>query len=148
MSIAVHIYEFVTPSDPITFLANDDKVAFVCATLLGNGKAGCNRLDENGKEISINSMLMFDPNPKETIEKELGMKLENFWELNKLKIKACFASFSYGKIEDRRTFDDAMQAITDEEKRKEFKAKHEDRNRSSSSQWVKGAWEYSDRIKI
>lgn len=143
-----NIYEFVTPSDPITFLADDDKVAFVCSVMLGNGKAGCHRTDENGNEVRVNSMLMFDPKPDETIEAELGMKLDAFWELNKQKIKECFASFAYGNIEDRKTFDDAMEAITDVEKRKAFKAKHEDRNRSSMSQWVKGAWQYADRIKI
>lgn len=143
-----NIYEFVTPSDPITFLTDDDKVAFVCSLVLGKGKAGCHRRDKDRNEVRINTMLMFYPNPDEIIEKELGMELNKFWDINKQKIKDCFSSFAYGNIEDRKTFDDAIEAITNDKKRKEFKAKHEDRNRTSMSEWVQVAWRFSDSIKI
>jgi len=71
---------------------------------------------------------------------------KEFLEANKPKIAECFKSFSYGSASDRQTFDDACDAITDPEKLKEFKAKHEDKNRSSMSQWVKGAWQYGERM--
>lgn len=142
----MNIYEFVTPSDPITFLADDDKVALMCAFLLGRGKAGCHRY-EKGNEVRINSMLMFDPDADKTLEKELGMPGADFIKKNRKKITACFDSFAYGDIESRHTYDDAVNAITDEKKLKEFKAKHEDRNRSSMSAWVKGAWDYAEGMK-
>jgi len=56
----MNIYEFITPSDPITFKADDDKVAFTCALLLGNGKAGCTNLKTGD---SIPTMLMFAKDP-------------------------------------------------------------------------------------
>ena len=142
------IYEFITPSDPITFLSDDDKVAFLCSVVLGNGKAGCKRIDENGKEIRLPSMLMFDSEPEKAIDDFLCEPLGSFFEKNKQKIKDCFDSFAYGTIEDRQKYDDALSAIADPEKQKEFKLKHEDENRSSMSQWVKGAWQSAKNIKI
>jgi len=52
----MNIYEFITPSDPITFKADDDKVAFVCAAILGKGQAGC---ENKTTGESLPTMLMF-----------------------------------------------------------------------------------------
>jgi hypothetical protein len=48
------LYEFVTPSDPITFKAENDKIAFCCALILGSGKACCTNVD-SGESIPKNS---------------------------------------------------------------------------------------------
>jgi hypothetical protein len=120
----MNIYEFITPSDPITFKADDDKVAFTCALLLGNGKAGCTNLKTGD---SIPTMLMFAKDPDKDIQEFIGGDFKEFLEANKPKIAECFKSFSYGSASDRETFDDACDAITDPEKLKEFKAKHEDK---------------------
>lgn len=143
----MNIYEFVTPSDAITFKTDDDKIAYACALILGKGKAGCHRRDENGNEVNLQTILIFCADPMPIIKEKLGMELDEFIEKNESKISECFLSFSYGKISERRTYDDAMEAITDEEKRKEFKAKHEDRNRTSMNQWVKGAWNIGEKLK-
>lgn len=135
------LYEFVTPSDPITFKADDDKIAFTCALLLGNGKAGCDNLDTGD---SIPTMLMFSKEPEKEIEKYIGSDPSDFINENKPQIAECFKSFSYGSAQDRQTFDDACEAITDPEKLKEFKNKHENKNRSSMSQWVKAAWDMGE----
>jgi hypothetical protein len=139
----MNIYEFITPSDTITFKADDDKVAFMCALLLGNGKAGCTNLKTGD---SIPTMLMFAQDPEKEIQEFIGGSPKEFLEANKPKMAECFKSFSYGSASDRKTFDDACDAITDPEKLKEFKAKHEDKNRSSMSQWVKAAWERGERM--
>lgn len=139
----MNIYEFITPSDPITFKTDDDKVAFTCALLLGNGKAGCTNLKTG---VSIPTMLMFAKDPDKDIQDFIGGDFKEFLKANKKKIAECFKSFSYGSPSDRQTFDDACDAITDPEKLKEFKAKHEDKNRSSMSQWVKGAWQYGEHM--
>lgn len=136
------IYEFITPSDPITFSAENDKVACICAVLLGNGKAGCTR--EDGE--SIPSMWLFHHDPIPEIEKYLETSMESFMDNNKAAIINCFKSFAYGSIEDRKSYDDAIAAITDEIKLNDFKKKHEDRNRSSMSQWVKQAWAYGESM--
>lgn len=137
------IYEFITPSDPITFKADDDKIAFTCALLLGNGKAGC---ENKTTGESLPTMLMFAKDPDKNIQDFIGGDFREFLEANKQKIAECFKSFAYGSISDRQTFDDACDAITDPEKLKEFKSKHEDKNRSSLSQWVKAAWEHGEKI--
>lgn len=146
----MNIYELVTPSDPITFKAKDDKVAFTCALLLGRGKAGCHRRDENNNEVNLETLLMFASEEMidSTIQEKLGCDIDAFIKSNKADVKACFQSFAYGSIEDRKTYDDAIEAITDPEKLKEFKSKHEDRNRTSMSQWVQGAWDYAEQLKV
>lgn len=140
------IYEFITPSDPITFLANDDKIAFACAIILGRGRAGCNRYDEEGKEINLQSMCMFAPDPFYHINATLKRELNDFIAENKQAIAEAFKTFSYGNITERIAYNEALAAIADPEKLKEFKAKHEDRNRSSMSQWVKSAWKIADNL--
>lgn len=139
----MNIYEFITPSDPITFKSDDDKVAFACSLLLGNGQAGC---ENKSTGESLPTMLMFVADPNKEIEKFIGEDFKSFIHANKPKIKACFDSFAYGSVSERKTYDDALEAITDPEKLKEFKAKHEDKNRTSMSKWVKGAWQYAERL--
>lgn len=137
------IYELVTPSDPITFLAHKDTVATAAAIILGSGKAGCH--DEKGN--SLNTLYLFHPDPMPEIEKDLGMPLDKFIEQNWYELADCFESFAYGSIEDRKSYDDAIAAITEPQKLQEFKSKHEDRNRSSMSQWVQGAWDYGKALR-
>lgn len=143
----MNLYELVTPSDPITFKAIDDKVAFLCAVLLGNGKAGCHRYVD-GNEINIPSMVQFSPDPQKDIKDFLGCELDEYFDNHKFQIKECFLSFAYGDISDRQNYDDAILAITDPEKLKEFQKRHEDRNRTSMSKWVKFAWDLGNKIKI
>ena len=50
------LYEFITPSDPITFYAPDNDIAEAIAIFVGNGKAGISRVD--GEEVP-NTMVMF-----------------------------------------------------------------------------------------
>lgn len=140
----MEFYEFITPSDSITFKAPDDKVAFACAVLLGNGKAGCKNL-KTGE--SLGSMLFLSRDPDAEMTKFLGMPMGEYLKQNTVAVKESFLTFSYGSVEERRTFDDACQAITDPKKLKKFKADHENRNRTSMSEWVKHAWHLGEKIK-
>lgn len=140
------IYEFVTPSDPITFKADDDKIAYTCALLLGQGKAGCRRHDENGNEESLPTMLMFCKDADAEIKEFIGGDFDDFIEQNKKKIGEAFSSFMYGGVSDRRTYDNAIKEITEKEKLEEFKKQHENENRTSMSEWVKTAWRYGEKL--
>jgi hypothetical protein len=141
----MNIYELITPSDPITFKAINDKVAFICALLLGNGKAGCkNAL--TGENIP--TMLAFSSDPEKEMISFIGGDVSEFIESNKKDISKCFLSFAYGSVSDRQTYDSAIEAITEPEKLKEFKEKHEDQNRSSLSKWVQHAWNYGEKFKL
>jgi hypothetical protein len=142
------IYELITLSDPITFKTDCDKIAFLCSLILGDGKAGCHRYDENGSQIDIPSLLLFKKNADEFIMNYLGMSMDEFFKKNTKKIKECFSSFCYGSIKDREIYDSTIKILSDDEKKlNEFKKIHEDKNRSSMNQWVKTAWEYSKKLK-
>lgn len=138
------IYKFITPSDPITFKAPDDKTAFAVSLIIGNGKAGTKN---TATGESLPSLLLFNPNVEVTINEFLGMDLEKFIEENKEKIKLTLMSFAYGDVSDRIQFDEACEAITEPDKLQAFKASHEDRNRSSVSGFVKYAWDIAERLK-
>lgn len=139
----MNIYEFITPSDPITFKAQDNKTAFVCAIILGEGMAGCQNITT---DESIPTMT-FNKDATKHVDDYLGCKLNQYIDSNLKDIIECYQSFSYGSASDRQTYDDACEAISDTEKLKEFKAKHEDRNRTSMSAWVKQAWQYAELLK-
>lgn len=137
----MNLYELITPSDPITFKAEDDKVAFFCAVYLGGGKAGCENAETRE---SIPSLLLFVDDQVKYANDYLGVEIEKFTSDNLQKIADCFHSFAYVSARERRTYDDAVGAITDPNKLKEFKTLHEDRNRTSMSKWVQDAWQYGD----
>ena len=139
------LYEFITPSDPITFAAPDDKIAFVCALILGNGEAFCTR--EDGEKVGTCFLFAGEGVLDAAIQETLGSNLSDFMDANCEAVATAFESFAYGGFERRRQYDDALAAITDPHKIAEFKAKHEDRNRSSMSTWVKGAWSYAKNFR-
>lgn len=140
----MNLYEFIQPSDAITFRASTDKVAYYCALLLGGGKAGIRRAD--GKEVE-SPLLFLNSNAVEVAESYLGATISAFGKKNARDVVSCFRSFRYGSIDEAQTYEDAISAITDPEKLKDFKDKHEDRNRTSMSRWVKGAWDYADQYE-
>lgn len=144
LKLLTMIYEFITPSDPITFKANSDKIAFFCALMLGQGKAGLK--DENGA-IELSPLLFLNLNAFEVACNYLGCSLSEYGDRHSDEIGDAFLSFSYGSINSRKEYDDAIEAITDPEKLKEFKEKHEDRNRSSLAQWVSQAWQIGEHFK-
>lgn len=139
----MNIYEFITPSDAITFKTDDDKVAFTCALLLGNGQAGCRNITTNK---SVPSMLMFCVDPQKEIQKFINGSFEEFIKQNKIKISECFNSFAYVTPSERKVYDNACDAITDADKLKQFKQSHENENRTSMNQFVNHAWEMAQQI--
>lgn len=141
----MYLYEFITPSDPITFKAENDKIAFCCALILGSGKAGCTNLD---LDEQIPSLLIFSSNPEKEIEDFLGSPIDVFMKDHLKSVSESFSSFAYGKPSERRVYDADLEAITDADKLKEFKLKHEDTNRSSMSKWVEYAWKISEKLLI
>lgn len=135
-------YEFITMSDKITFLADDDKIAYATVLLIGNGKAGCTR--EDGE--SIPTMLMFDRNATETAKQYLGEDIDTFIDTNQEKVAECLLSFAYIGFGDREYFDKALAATKDEAERKEFLTKHENDKRTSMSKWVAYAWKLGGKL--
>jgi len=60
---------------------------------------------------------------------------------------AALRSFAYGDLEDRRTYQSALDAITEPEKRKAFTTGWEDRRRSSMNRIVQRAWHIAERLE-
>ena len=139
------LYEFITPSDPITFHAADDGVAFCVATLLGNGKAGCKNCDTE-KSLASMTAFMTEEGRKEIYSSYCGGNLEQYVEEHLPDIAAALQSFAYGSPQDRKVYDAALAAITEPEKLDEFKKIHEDSMRTSMSRWVAYAWEQGQRL--
>lgn len=139
----MNYYEFITPSDTITFKTDNDKVAYFCALLLGNGKAGCKNLTS---EESLPTMLMFSDDPEKKIKDFIGSDLKEFLDNNKPAIAECFKSFAYATFRERPVYDATLEAIKDPIKHQEFKLLHEDVNRTSMSRWVLGAWQYGEKF--
>ena len=145
--IIMHTYNFITPSDPITFKTDDDKVAMAACLIIGQGQAGALRLDEvSGIEIKIPSLTIFDKDASKTIENYLGIDLGKYLEQNEPKIAECLASFAYTTMEDRAKFDKEFSKITDPKKKNEFLIKHDKKKRTSVSQWCNTAWSYARAI--
>lgn len=140
------LYEFITVSDPITFRASNDSIAFVVATELGQGNAGCMNCDTGEK---VKSMTSFMPDNKiqEVIRNYCGNDAKAFILEHAQEIADAYKSFAYGSVSNRRTYDAAIAAITDPKKLDEFKALHEDQNRTSLSQWVALAWKHGEAIQ-
>lgn len=140
------IYEFITPSDPITFKAETDAVAYAISVYLGNGKGGCT--SEDGRHLDTMLMFADAENIKKSVKDNLGTDTINeFIEQHPNECAAAFESFAYGSIADRKTFDAACEAITDKDKLEKFKNVHEETQRTSMSEWVKYAWKVGRIIR-
>jgi len=140
------IYKYVTVSDPITLIAENDAIAWITASLLGEGLAGCTR--EDG--VSINSMTAFAPEEKraEIYKEYIGTEdISGYIKAHNDEIADAFLSFSYGDINSRKQYDMALSCITDPEKLEQFKTQHEDTQRTSMSRRVAYAWEVGEIMK-
>ena len=140
------LYEFITISDPITFRASNNSIAFVVATALGQGNAGCENRD-TGESIDSMTAFMPDNERQEVYRNYCGEDVKAFIIEHAQEIADAYKSFAYGSVSERRTYDAAIAAITDPKKLEEFKTVHEDQNRTSLSRWVDFAWKQGEEIQ-
>ena len=138
------IYNFITPSDPITFITHDPKVAFICALIMGNGKAGCQ--GEDGSDIPSLLFLAKAEEVNRIMDEQLG-EPGVFIKEHLKEMVECFDSFAYVTIADRQQYDEALAAITDPGRLREFKARHENRQRTSMYTWVSSAWKMAEQFR-
>lgn len=139
------IYEFITTGDAITFTSDSDKVAFACTVMVGHGKAGCKRYQ--GKvEVDIDGTVAATADPQRAIESRLGSTLNQFIKDNTAEMVRCLWSFAYGTKEQRVQYNQALEGLKDDGARLEYKKVHENKNRTSLTTWVIGAWELGTAI--
>jgi hypothetical protein len=117
------LYEFITPSDPITFHAPDNDIAEAVAIYIGQGKAGFRAADNSE---TPNTLYLFNKMPDEQIarfKKTLDERLDDFF--------AACKTFAVCSLSDRKIYDDYTQNSTNEEKVKSWDAE----KRSSLTDW-------------
>lgn len=143
----MNTYEFITPSDEITFNATSDAVA-VMATMLVAQMAFVKRISPTFQDLPGGVALM----PDDVFQRDVcsvffGGDMEAFNQANATDISDALASFAYVSSKERRLFDAAVAAITDPEKLKEFREDHDDKERSSMNAYCKRAWALSVGFK-
>jgi hypothetical protein len=135
------ILELVNPSDKITFVGDDPKVAGVAILLLGNGWYGLT--GENGERFI--PLMIFGSH--EPWLKEQGIADINRWIMdNALALAEFLETVAYGSVRDRRGFDEAVKRMTPE-KAAEHRAWWNDRCRSSMTDIGGGALKLAAQLR-
>ena len=152
------LYDIVNPSDAATFLAPDRTIALAALVFIGEGHYAGRAIARDLEPIDRDEAEQHDvplfltglSEPYEQWWKRVGYTEEPVglvMRTRKGELVAALRSTAYGDLEDRRTYDSALAAITDDEKRGEFVSAWEDRRRSSMNRIAQRAWAWADRIE-
>ena len=130
-------YELINPSDPYTFLAKTKESAALTVCLLGTMYGASPKDDNEEKRIPL---FLFG-GAEEWYRKEFGRSTEAGLKAEKQNVADALLSFMYGSFEERRRYDAALNAITDEEKKKVFMEEWQDGRTS-----MKNIGEYAHQL--
>lgn len=119
------ILELINPSDAVTFVGDDPKIAGVAILILGNGAYGLT--DESG-EVFVPLMLF--GGFKAWLEEQGITDLAAFLIEHGSALADFLETCAYGKIAERQAFDEAIKRMTPD-KAEEHREWWNDRNRSS-----------------
>ena len=78
---------------------------------------------------------------------ERGEKQETVLDNHRTDVIDALASFCTGSAKDRKLFDSALAAITDDDKRAEFVAEWDDKKRSSLNDWTNYAHKMAESLR-
>ena len=120
------LYEFITPSDPITFYAPDKDIAEAVALFIGKGKAGLRAVDESE---TPNTMHFF------SIPKDVLGRVKNAMDNRTDEVVQSAHTFAVCKPEYREEYDILTKNGTD----KDAVDKWDNKHRSSCSSWCEFA---------
>lgn len=135
-------YELINPSDPYTFLAKTKESAALTVFLLGTMYGASPKEDNEKKRIPV---FLFG-GAEEWYQEEFGRSTEAGLKAEKQNVADALLSFMYGHFEDRRRYEAALKAITDEEKKKEFMKEWQD-GRSSMNNIGEYAHQLGEKLK-
>lgn len=107
-------YKLINPSDPYTFLAEDFETATLAVFLLGTMYGA--EPKEPGEEVPI---FLFG-GAVEWYKERFGRSPDEGLAEKGQSISYALGSFMLGGFEDRRRYNAALEAITEEDKRIEF----------------------------
>jgi hypothetical protein len=123
----MNLYEFIQPSDSITFYSEDDDVAFAATMIVGNAHCFANRVGEDGKKTAVEGTSIYIGKvPDEIIE-----RLKRLLDTRKDEIFAAFKTFAVCSPGCRKEYDVYTENSTNEERWKEW----DDRKRTSMTNW-------------
>ena len=111
-------YKIKEQANQVSFKASSEQVAFVCTIVLCNGKYDIER--EDGVECKSTKVATMGINADGYIESFLGTTMLLFIKANIEQVVACFASFSYFTIAERKgksivpasTYEEAQKRTT------------------------------------
>lgn len=113
-------YELINPSDPYTFLAENKEVAaltvFCLSTIYGAKSQGGN------EEIPVFIL----GGSEEWYKNEFHRTPDEGLQAEKVNVAKSLQSFLYGHFEDRRRYEAALNAITEEDKKEQFMREWQD----------------------
>lgn len=134
------LYEFITPSDPITFYAPDNDIAEAVGLIVGRGKAGIQYTDERrNKDLIPNTMTIFsgwDNGQEVRVRKTMKNRLSEIIAAGKT-FAVCSPAF-------REEYDELTDNGSNDERVKKWDAKH----RSSMSDWCTFARSLKRKIDV
>ena len=123
----MNLYEFVQPSDDITFYAPDDDVAFAATMIVGNAHCFANRVGWKGDKIPVEgTSLYLGKVPDGIIE-----RLKRILDTRKPEVFAAFKTFAVCSPGCRKEFDVFTENSTNEERWKDW----DERKRTSMTDW-------------
>lgn len=117
------LYEFITPSDPITFYAPDNDIAEAVAIIVGSGKAGIKAVDGN----ETPNTLIFLTGFTNKQEDRFRATMENRGK----EVIAAGKTFAVCEVAYREEYDELTENSTNTKRVKRW----DDRHRSSMSDW-------------
>ncbi len=149
-------YDVINPSDATTFLAPDRAVALAALVLVAEGHYAGRAIArdlapiEPDEALDVPLFLERICTPYEEWCRAAGYTsdpIDAVMASRTAELTAALRSFQYGDLEDRRTYQSALDAITEPAKRAAFVKGWEDRRRSSMNRIVQRAWLIADRLE-
>lgn len=107
-------FELINPSDPYTFIASSNEVAALTVFLIGSTYGAMAK--DNSFEVPIT---MFGGGA-EWYQEQFGHSADDGLAENKAEVAKALESMVYGRFEDRKRYQSALNAIDDDEKREKF----------------------------
>ena len=130
------LYNLINPSDPVTFKAPSLEAAVGAVMYVSGGQYGADAYGDDDQHLEAYSVPIFMTHRKD-MKKWLdgrGESFDSFLERYKDDIVATLNSFVTCSLRERRMYDMAIKAITQEDKRKVFESEWDDKARSSLNQ--------------
>lgn len=144
----MNLYQFINAAECVTFNAVNDQVAFAATILIGNGKAGCERI-QNNMSVSLHTLVSLYADGEEIIKQILNMSFDDFVSTHKEEVSQALQSFAYVTPAERWQYDDECATFKNNlPALLHFKKEHEDKHRKSyNHKIVLYAWKAAEIVQ-